>query len=84
MAKQSRWLMPEFDRSAADQLARALNVSPLAARVLQVRGYGDAEAARRFLCPAIEHLHDPFLLRDMEAAAVWLQRAIETKEKIGV
>jgi single-stranded-DNA-specific exonuclease len=82
MRNSSRWLLPDFDRDAVHQLGRTLNVSPLAARVLWVRGYRDPDAAHRFLCPKFEHLHDPFLLRDMDAAATRLQRAIDRKEKI--
>jgi single-stranded-DNA-specific exonuclease len=82
MSKSCRWLLPEFDRTAAEQLASQLTVDPLVARVLYARGYRDAAIASRFLNPEIEHLHDPFLLRDMEPAAARLQLAIERKQKI--
>jgi single-stranded-DNA-specific exonuclease len=54
----------------------------LANRVLWQRGYRDAEAARAFLAPHLDHLHDPFLLKDMDRAVERLCVAIARKEKI--
>ena len=66
----------------AEALSAALGIGPLAARVLVHRGLGDAEAARRFLNPSLEHLHNPWLMRGMEAAVERLARAIRSREKI--
>ena len=41
-----------------------------------------AENQERFLNPLYEHLHDPYLLKDMERAVVRIFEAIEAKEKI--
>ena len=70
------------DESAA--LAAALNVHPTIARLLCLRGLGDAETASRFLHPLLEHLHDPFKLRDMDKAVPRLERALAQKEKIAI
>ena len=39
-----------------------------------MRGLDDPEAARRFLSPSLDHLHDPFLLTDMRQAVERLVR----------
>jgi single-stranded-DNA-specific exonuclease len=57
-------------------------IGPLAARVLYGRGVCDPAAARRFLHPALEDLHDPLLMRGMPQAVDRLRRAIAAGEKI--
>jgi len=51
-------------------------------RALLRRGYSDPEAALRFLRPSLDHLHDPFLLRDMDLAVQRLLEAIRREQKI--
>jgi single-stranded-DNA-specific exonuclease len=82
MAQPARWLLPRFDSGAVETLARALGLGPAAAGVLYNRGYRDAESARRFLCPSLDDLYDPLLLRGMDAALDRLTRAIRNGEKI--
>ena len=66
----------------AEALGAALGIGPLAARVLVHRGLADPAAARRFLNPSLDHLHDPGLMRGMEGAVERLARAIRSREKI--
>lgn len=82
MMRPARWLLPEANLAEADALAASIGVRGLAARLLIRRGYSDAAAARRFLHPEIEDLHDPYLLRDMDRAEARLRRAIADREKI--
>ncbi len=79
---QARWLLPQIDPREADSLAAAAGIHLPAARVLVNRGYRDPESAARFLHPSLEHLHDPFLLRDMRPAVDRLAKAIAGGEKI--
>ena len=44
----------------------------------------DLDAARRFLSPSLDQLHDPFLLADMDKAVMRLERAIASRERIAV
>jgi single-stranded-DNA-specific exonuclease len=64
-----RWLLtpaPSADR--VSELAGVLNLpEPLAALLIQ-RGFGDPEAARRFLRPALAELSDPLALAGMADA----------------
>ena len=78
----SRWLIPTADPDAANALAASLGVQPVTAAVLLSRGIADAEAARRFLTPDLEHLHDPALLTGMRDAVERLKTAIQAQEKI--
>src|SRR5512140_1207786 len=52
----------------AAELAQALGLHPLAARVLAARGHGVPEEAARFLEPALSELPDPFSMKDMDRA----------------
>ncbi len=57
----------------------------LSAALLARRGIATQEEAERFLNPSYdEHLHDPFLMVDMEKAAERFARAITSGEKIAV
>ncbi|MGE5645257.1 MAG: single-stranded-DNA-specific exonuclease RecJ [Acidobacteriota bacterium] len=82
MDTQPRWLIPRLDAAGAEPLAAALRVSLPAARVLLNRGFGDPDAARRFLRPSLDDLHDPFLMLGMREALDRLRRAIANREKI--
>jgi single-stranded-DNA-specific exonuclease len=82
MARPARWLLPQADADNTAAIASALGLHAPAARLLVNRGFRDPNAARRFLSPALEDLHDPFLLRDMDRACTRLGRAICSREKI--
>jgi single-stranded-DNA-specific exonuclease len=77
-----RWLIPEVAVQPALDLAASLRIQPLTARVLLSRGFADPGVARRFLIPALEHLHDPHLLTGMREAVERLRAAIAGREKI--
>src|SRR6188768_549821 len=68
----------------ARTLGTTLNLHPAVARLLCMRGLGDPDVARRFLHPAMEHLHDPFLLADMGKAVERIERAVAQKERIAI
>jgi single-stranded-DNA-specific exonuclease len=65
-------------------LAAALNLHPTVARLLCMRGLSDPAVADRFLNPSLDHLHDPFLLADMDRAVTRLERALASGERIAV
>lgn len=68
----------------ASALAAALDVHPVVARLLCLRGLGDAETAWRFLNPSLDHLHDPFKLADMAKAVARLEQALARRERIAI
>lgn len=52
-------------------------------QILEKRGYKDDASAEAFLNPSYgDHLHDPYLLTDMELAVVRIQEAVHAKENI--
>ncbi|MEX1127509.1 MAG: single-stranded-DNA-specific exonuclease RecJ [Vicinamibacterales bacterium] len=82
--KHLLWHHLPCDDAQAAALAAAINVHPTIARLLCMRGFGDAEQAFRFLNPSLDHLHDPFRLADMDKAIPRLERAIAQREKIAI
>ncbi len=69
MSLPARWQVAPGDPAAAARLTAALGLSPLVARVLVNRGYGDPDAAARFLTPRLADLTPPWSMRGMAAAA---------------
>jgi single-stranded-DNA-specific exonuclease len=80
--KAKRWIVREHDAERAASLARVLGVSPILAALLINRGYADERAARVFLAPTYDQLHEPYSMLGMKEAVARLQRAIETREPI--
>ena len=78
------WHHLPCDDDQAAALAAALGVHPTIARLLCLRGLADADRASRFLNPSLEHLHDPFLLADMERAILRIERALAQHERIAI
>jgi len=79
-----RWEQEVCDDEAAGELARAAGVDPAVARLLILRGIADAESARRFLHPSLDHLHDPMRLAGMREAVDRLLKAVASGERIAV
>jgi single-stranded-DNA-specific exonuclease len=79
---RTRWLLPSPDSAAVNALAADLGVTVSVAKVLVQRGLADPHAARRFLRPAFEDLHDPLAMRDMDRAVERIARAIRESERI--
>ena len=80
--QKKRWLVCQVDIPRASNLATALNISPIIAGLLVTRGYAEADAAKAFLTPALDQLHDPFLMLGMAEAVARLQLAIDNSEPI--
>ncbi len=77
-----RWIIPEVHDTVVCDLARELEIPPLWARLLVLRGIDEPGLAGRFLEPRLDHLHDPFLMQDMPAAARRLRQALASHEKV--
>ena len=79
-----RWVLRPMEKpDVAARLRHELNDLPEPlARALVLRGVETFEAARRFFRPSLGHLHDPFLMRDMDRAADRLAEAIQRKERV--
>ncbi|HET7620241.1 MAG TPA: single-stranded-DNA-specific exonuclease RecJ, partial [Vicinamibacterales bacterium] len=79
-----RWQHSPCDDGATRALASALDLHPTIARLLCLRGFADPDAARRFLAPALDQLHDPFALADMRPAVDRVEQAIARRERIAI
>lgn len=80
--KPKRWIVREGDSRSAATLARSLSVSETVAHLLILRGYADESAARQFLHPSHDQLHDPSLMLGMQDAVARILRAVNLGEKI--
>ena len=78
-----RWNLPEpVDGTVLAKFAGGLGLGLPASRVLWNRGFHEVGAAREFLTPSLELLHDPMLMAGMQPAVDRLARAIREREKI--
>lgn len=64
------------------KLIEDLDISTSLAKLLIERGVTDFEQAKTFFRPELEGLHDPFLMKNMQAAVDRIQDAIANDEKI--
>jgi single-stranded-DNA-specific exonuclease len=79
-----RWTNTPLPAAEVEALSKRAGVSRVLAELLLRAGLSDADAAAGFLQPALAGLNDPFLLRNLEAAATRLRQAIAQREEIVV
>lgn len=78
-----RWVLKEQgDTKKIESLAKQLNINDILAGLLVQRSVTSFEEAKRFFRPDIAHLHDPFLMQDMNKAIDRIKKAIANEEKI--
>lgn len=70
------------ENERTQQLAKELDISFAAARMLVVRGILTADEARKYIRPSLDELNDPFLMRDMDKAVARLEKALADNERI--
>jgi single-stranded-DNA-specific exonuclease len=78
-----RWTLkpnPEADKLAS--LQKALQVDEVVAKLLLQRGIETYEEAKLFFRPSLDHLHDPFLMKDMDRAVSRIEQALNNNENI--
>jgi len=82
---QKRWSVKvKLDSADVRKLSAELNIDPVLSLLLVQRGIHSFDEARTFFRPDLNHLHDPFLMRDMERAILRIEQAIATGEKVMV
>lgn len=80
-----RWtIKPKPSEDKIKHLAQALNVEDFVATLLIQRGIHTFEDAKNFFRPSLEHLHDPYLMKDMDKAVARIEQAFENQENIMV
>ncbi len=80
---QKRWVEREVQNAASvAELKQSLKIDEVLASLLIIRGINNFEEARDFFRPDLMHLHDPFLMKDMDRAVTRISKAIESEESI--
>jgi len=79
---EKRWNLISADTAQVRALQDALKIHPILCELLVQRGISDFEAAKKFFRPSLDHLHDPWLMKDMRKAVDRINIAFEQKEKI--
>jgi single-stranded-DNA-specific exonuclease len=78
-----RWVIKERgDPEIVQRLSHELNINTLLTNLLVQSGIKTFNEARSFFRPKLLHLHDPFLLKDMDKAIERIENAIRRQEKI--
>lgn len=80
---KKRWVQAEKgNKETVELLAQQLNIDNSLAQVLVQRGISSFDEARDYFRPQMAHLHDPFLMKDMDKAIARIETAISKGEKI--
>jgi len=78
-----RWtIKPKPDKTIISRLQTDLGVDQTIATLLAQRNITSYDEAKQFFRPSLEHLHDPFLMKDMDKAVARIERAIANGERI--
>ena len=72
----------EKDLQTALELSAAINCHPTIAQLLVHRGITNFDEAKEFFRPDLSQLHDPFLMKNMDAAVERIVQARKNKERI--
>lgn len=79
---EKRWRQIPVDTEKADLLQKQLKINPVLCQILVQRGIDTYDKAFRFFRPALEQLHDPWLMKDMHKAVDRIIHAFNTNEPI--
>ncbi len=80
---QKRWVEQKGqDLAEIEELQQSLKIDAVLAGLLAGRGINSFEKARRFFRPELEHLHDPFEMKDMRLGISRIETAIAKRERI--
>ena len=77
-----RWSSRKADPNSVERLTAEAGLTPTLARLLATRGIATADEAQRFLNPAIDQLHSPYLLSGLRTAVERLRAAVERDETV--
>lgn len=80
--KEKGWILrKDYDTEAVKRL-QAIGVSRTIAILLAERGITTGEEMEKFFHPAIDHVHDPFLMKDMDKVVGRIQQAQSANQRI--
>lgn len=80
---EKRWVLAsDCDDDTVAKVAEQLNIDRSLAQILVQRNICDFDQAKSFFRPDLNHLHDPFLMKDMDVAIARIETALASHEKI--
>ena len=79
---EKRWNLISADNATVQSLQSGLKIHPILCELLVQRGISSFEEAKLFFRPSLEHLHDPWLMKDMQKAVDRIKVATEQNQKI--
>lgn len=80
--QQKRWTFTPNSTTSTQELEDKLGLNKELVELLHQRGVTTFEEAQTFFRPQLEHIHDPFLMKDMDEAVKRVLTAFEKEEKI--
>lgn len=80
--KFKNWFFLQPNEAVVQSLHEELKIPIAISQLLVLRGVKNKDDADRFLNPSMEHLHDPFLMKDMDIAVQRIHDAITKNQKI--
>ncbi len=82
---QKRWVTkPLGEGDSIRKMSELLGIDHYLSGLLVQRGITTFEDAKAFFRPSLNHLHDPFLMKDMDLAINRIEEAMEKQEKVMV
>jgi single-stranded-DNA-specific exonuclease len=79
---EKRWNLLQANPNEVRDLQSALKIHPILCELLVQREITDFNAAKQFFRPSLDHLHDPWLMKDMRKAVDRINTAFKNNEKI--
>ncbi|MFN2457933.1 MAG: single-stranded-DNA-specific exonuclease RecJ [Chitinophagaceae bacterium] len=80
--RQKRWKIKSADEQKSEALYQTLKIHPALCNILVQRGIETYVQAKDFFRPQLTHLHDPWLMKDMDKAVARILQAFAKNEKI--
>lgn len=82
---EKRWkVYVPISEEKVERLSQDVGIDRYLANLLVQRGVETFDEAKAFFRPSYEHLHNPFLMKDMDKAVVRLVKAIDNQERVVV
>ena len=79
---EKRWNILAADTATVQTLQDSLKIHPILCELLVQRGIDSFDAAKKFFRPQLEHLHDPWLMKDMDKAVARIEKAVANNNSI--
>ncbi|MDB5229530.1 MAG: recJ [Chitinophagaceae bacterium] len=79
---QKRWNIATINKEKTEEVFQDLHINKNLCSILVNRGIDSYDKAKNYFRPALEHLHHPWLMKDMDKATTRILKAINSNERI--